>query len=213
MKSRNIVPTAVTYSKIIHAYAREKTSEALETAEAFLRSLILEEWEDDGLRDGWVESSGGRSLVLDTLYQPLMYIYAKLRRVEDVERLQQELLDQGGRTSLGGLTALLAAYRNNGDVEAGKGTWSLIFDMASQRSNLRDSLSDRGTQSNGRRELISQSNILCVPLSIYVDLLSSTGNHAEVAKVWDKLRTRGFTFDSHNWNHLIIALIRAGEPE
>ena len=213
MKSRNIVPTAVTYSKIIHAYAREKTSEALEMAEAFLRSLILEESEDDGLRDGWVESSGGRSLVLDTLYQPLMHIYAKLRRVEDVERLQQELLDQGGRTSLGGLTALLAAYRNNGDVEAGKETWSLIFDMASQRSNLGDSLSDRGAQSNGRRELISQSNILCVPLSIYVDLLSSTGNHAEVAKVWDKLRTRGFTFDSHNWNHLIIALIRAGEPE
>ena len=213
MKARNIVPTAITYSKIIHAYAQEGTSETLELAEAFLRKLVSEGLEDDGVRVGWVSNSGGRSLALETLYQPLMYIYAKLRRVEDVERLQQELLDQGGRASLGGLTALLAAYRNSGDVEAGKQTWSLIFDMASQHSKLGDTLSSDETKPDDRPEPISWSNILCVPLSIYVDLLSSAGNHTEVAKVWDELRTHGFTFDSHNWNHLIIALVRAGEPE
>ena len=213
MKSRNIVPTAITYSKIIHAYAQEGTSETLQLGEAFLRKLISEESEDDGLRAGWMSSSGGRSLALETLYQPLMHIYAKLRRVEDVERLQQELLDQGGRTTLGSLTALLAAYGNNGDVEAGKQTWSLIFDIASQRSNLGAILYSDESGSKDHHEYMSQSNILCVPLSIYIDLLSSTGHHTEVAKVWDELRTRGFTFDSHNWNHLIIALIRAGEPE
>ena len=214
MKDRNIVPTAITYSKIIHAYAQEGTSEALQLAEAFMQKLISEGLENDGVRAGWVTSSGGRSLVLETLYEPLMYIYAKLQRVEDVERLQQDLLDQGGRASLGGLTALLAAYRNNGDVEAGKQTWSLIFEMASQHSTLGDALSSDETKpKDDRPEPISRPNILCVPLSIYVDLLSSTGNHVEVAKVWDKLRTHGFTFDSHNWNHLIIALVRAGEPE
>ena len=213
MKSRNIVPTAITYSKIIRAYAQENTSEALQLAEAFMRKLISEGLEDDGLRAGWVSISGGRSLALETLYQPLMHVYAKLRQVEDVERLQQELLDQGGRTTLGALGALLAAYRNEGDVEAGKETWSLIFDMASQRANLADILPDDENESDDRQELIFQSNILCVPLSIYIDLLSSTGHHAEIAKVWDELRTHGFTFDSHNWNHLIIALIRAGEPE
>jgi len=213
MKARNIIPTAITYSKIIHAYAQEGTSETLQLAEAFLKKLISEGLDDDGVRAGWVSNSGGRSLALETLYQPLMFIYAKLRQVEDVERLQQELLDQGGRASLGGLTALLAAYRNNGDVEAGKQTWSLIFDMASQHSNLGDILSGDETKPDERPEPISRSNILCVPLSIYIDLLSSTGNHTEVARVWDELRTHGFTFDSHNWNHLIIALIRAGEPE
>ena len=215
MESRNIVPTAITYSRIIHAYAQEKTSETLQVAEEFLRRLVTGESEGDGLRAGWVESSGGRSLALDTLYQPLMHIYAKLQRVEDVERLQQELLDQGGKASLGGLAALLAAYRNVGDVRAGKEVWSLIYDMASQRSKLVDILPSDETKSasNGRQEPISQSNILCVPLSIYIDLLSSTGNHTEVAEVWNKLQTHGFTFDSHNWNHLIIALIRAGEPE
>ena len=213
MKSRNIVPTAITYSTIIHAYAQGKTPKTLELAEAFLRQVIAMESDDDGLRAGWVSSSGGRSLALNTLYQPLMHIYAKLRQVEDVGRLQKELLDQGGKTSLGGLTALLATYRNEGDVKAGKKTWSLIYEMASQRSELGDILSSDKTKSDGRQELMFQSNILCVPLSIYIDLLSSTGHHTEVAKVWDKLRTHGFTFDSHNWNHLIIALIRAGEPE
>ena len=214
MKSRNIVPTAITYSKIIHAYAQEGTEETLQLAEAFLTKLISEGLEDDGLKAGWVSGSGGRSLALETLYQPLMHIYAKLRRVEDVERLQQELLDQGGRTTLGSLTALLATYRNNGDVEAGKQTWSLIFDMASQRSNLGHVLYSDETKSKDHQQVVmSQSNILCVPLSIYIDLLSSTGHHTEVARVWDELRTHGFTFDSHNWNHLIIALVRAGEPE
>ena len=213
MKSRNIVPTAITYSTIIHAYAQGKTPKTLQLAEAFLRQVIAMESDDDGLRAGWVSSSGGRSLALSTLYQPLMHIYAKLRQVEDVERLQKELLDQGGKTSLGGLTALLATYRNDGDIKAGKKTWSVIYEMASQRSKLGDILSSVETRSDGRQELMSQPNILCVPLSIYIDLLSSTGNHTEVARVWDELRTHGFTFDSHNWNHLIIALIRAGEPE
>lgn len=216
MKSRRIVPSATTYSSISYAYAQKNTSEALELAETFLGELISEE-SDDELRAGWVSTSGGRSLALDTLYQPLMHIYAKLRRVEDVERLQQELLAQGGKTSLGDLTALLAAHRNRGDVAAGKEAWSLIYDMASQRSKLGDTLSgdetNSKTTSGGRREVVSQSNILCVPLSIYIDLLSSTGYHTEVARVWDELRAHGFTFDSHNWNHFIIALIRAGEPE
>ena len=216
MKSRRIVPTAITYSTISYAYARKNTSESLKLAEEFLKQLVLES-EDDELKAGWVSASGDRSLALDTLYQPLMHIYAKLRRVGDVERLQRELLDHGGKTSLGDLTALLAVYRNCGDVAAGKETWSLIYDMASQRSKLGDTLSgtepDPETTLNGRQEVVSQSNILCVPLSIYIDLLSSTGGHAETAKVWDQLQTNGFTFDSHNWNHLIIALIRAGEPE
>ena len=213
MKSRNIVPTAITYSSIIHTYAEEKTPKTLQLAEVFLRQVIAMESDDDGLRAGWISSSGGRSLALNTLYQPLMHIYAKLRQVEDVGRLQRELSGQGGKTSLGGLTALLATYRNEGDVKAGKETWSLIYEMASERSKLGDILPSVKTTSDRRQELMSQSNILSVPLSIYIDLLSSTGNHTEVARVWDKLRTHGFTFDSHNWNHLIIALIRAGEPE
>lgn len=213
MKSRNIVPTAITYSKIIHTYAREGTSENLQLAEAFMRNLISEGLEDEGVRAGWISNSGGRALALETLYRPLVHVYAKLERVEDVERLQQELLDRGNRPSLAALTALLAAYRNSGDVEAGKETWSLIFDMASQHSTLGDILPNDETDSNDGQGPISRPNILCVPLSIYIDLLSSAGHHVEVAKVWDELRTHGFTFDSHNWNHLIIALVRAGEPE
>ena len=216
MRARNIVPTAIAYSTIIHAYAQGSSPKSLELAEEFLARLASEEPEDNGLRAGWIARSGGRSLALDTLYQPLMHVYARLQRVEDVERLQQELLYHGGTTTLGGLAALLAAYRSIGDVAAGKDTWSLIYDMASKRAKLGDTLSgvnnDREKKPH-RREVVSQSNILCIPLSIYIDLLSSTGHHAEVAEVWYQLRTDGFTFDSHNWNHLTIALIRAGEPE
>lgn len=217
MKSRNIIPTATTYSSIIRAYAEEKSPESLQLAEAFLKQLIAGGSGDDGLRAGWASSSCGRGLALRTLYWPLMRVYGDLQRIEDVERLQQDLLEQGGRTTLGGLVALLAAHRNVAEVKAGREIWSLIFDMASQSSKLGDILSSDDTESesgsSAPREAITQTNILCVPLSIYIDLLSSTGNHTEVAMVWDQLQTHGFTFDSHNWNHLIVALIRAGEPE
>ncbi|KAG8810307.1 hypothetical protein FRC18_004125 [Serendipita sp. 400] len=46
-----------------------------------------------------------------------------------------------------------------------------------------------------------------------MDALSAAGRHEEVAEEWSYLRNTGFAFDSHNWNHLVIALIRAGEVE
>jgi hypothetical protein len=62
-----------------------------------------------------------------------------------------------------------------------------------------------------RRRL--QENILCIPLSIYIDALSAAGLHLDIASIWKKFQEIGYTFDSHNWNHLAVALVRAGEPE
>ncbi|KAF9515266.1 hypothetical protein BS47DRAFT_1342190 [Hydnum rufescens UP504] len=58
-----------------------------------------------------------------------------------------------------------------------------------------------------------RSNILCIPLSTYINALSAAGRHTEIAQVWSKVRSHGFGFDAHNWNHLAVALVRAGEPE
>jgi hypothetical protein len=46
-----------------------------------------------------------------------------------------------------------------------------------------------------------------------MDALSAAGAHAEVAALWKTIREHGFATDSHNWNHLIVVLVRAGEIE
>ena len=51
------------------------------------------------------------------------------------------------------------------------------------------------------------------PTAIHMDALSAAGAHAEVAELWRTVRDHGFALDSHNWNHLIVVLLRAGEIE
>ena len=54
---------------------------------------------------------------------------------------------------------------------------------------------------------------MCIPLSIVLDALSSVGRHTEVREVWKKVGAAGFGFDSGNYNHYAVALIRTGDVE
>jgi hypothetical protein len=56
-------------------------------------------------------------------------------------------------------------------------------------------------------------NTMCVALSIYIDALSEAGLHDQIGVTWAQLQDHGFGFDAHNWNHLAVALVRAGDVE
>jgi len=211
MRSRNIQPTSVTFGAILKAYGNENTEECLQIAEDFLGTLMGSE------QRPWAKPTGGRSLALEHIYRPLMNVYARHERPEDVERHFQGMLDAGGEATLGILTALLFAYCRTGKIAAVLQVWPQIFQLGlrySRTSSLfrsQNKTHDQDDQSDLPTE--RQANILCVPLSIYMDALSAAGMHLEIATVWKKVKMHGFAFDSHNWNHLAIALVRAGEPE
>ncbi|KAF7975106.1 hypothetical protein HWV62_10385 [Athelia sp. TMB] len=209
MRERNIQPTSVTFGAILKAYANEKTEESLQTAESFLRSLMEAE------EMHWMKPTGGRESALEHVYRPLMDVYARAEDPEEVERLFQGMIDAGGEPTLGTLTALLYAHCRRGNLDAVEQLWPQIFALGIRNSNIdslftghEPKLPHEDVEAKSRR----QANILCVPLSIYMDALSAAGKHAEIAAVWQEVKSHGFTFDSHNWNHLAVALVRAGEP-
>ncbi|KAI0660781.1 hypothetical protein C8Q70DRAFT_1119542 [Cubamyces menziesii] len=203
MKERGLQPNAVTYAAILKAYSDPTSQDGVKIAENLLQSLMK-----PGTPRPWLQLERGRMLSLETIYQPLLNAYNKHESTQDVERLYQELMEAGGEPTLGTLTALLDVHRRTGNIEAVRMIWPEIHRLAQEYMRLNAMLSSEGTDA---RDFKGHGVILCVPLSIYVDALSAAGEHAEVARVWKTLKDEGLSFDSHNWNHLVTALVRAGE--
>lgn len=205
MCERGIQPTSVTFYHILRAYGNEKTEESFQIAENFLKTIM-----DGESSASWIHPQT-RTAALERVYGPLMLAYTKADKPGEVERTFQAMLDAGGEATLGNLTVLLDAYRRAGDTEAIHGLWPQIWQLA-----LRFSKTDplfKGKNIKHFDPTKRQANILCVPLSIYIDALSAAGEHFVIAEMWGKARSHGFSFDSHNWNHLAVALVRAADPE
>lgn len=204
MLLKGIDPTSITYGLIIRAYGNERSEESITVAEDFLSDLMERE------ERKWDKIHGTRATNLSHVYSPLMNAYAHRQKPEEVERVFQQMLEAGGQPSLGTLTTLLDAYRRTGNIDALKSTWDQILECAKRYVEGGDPLFiDEDPKPDPNRF----KNVLCIPLSIYIDALSSSGRHLEIATIWRELQVQGHTFDSHNWNHLTAALIRAGELE
>ncbi|KAH9948412.1 hypothetical protein B0H21DRAFT_777942 [Amylocystis lapponica] len=207
MKARGIEPSAVTYGTIIRAYSVEKNSMGIQVAEEFLKTLVAAEPK----QRPWMKPVGGRGLPLEFLYAPLMVAHTWANKSEEVERLFQDMLDKGGEPTLGTLTLLLDVYRRTGNVEGIRRIWPQIHDLGLRYSQINSLFQEQDDLPNAG--LRSHGVALCIPLSIYVDAMSAAGHHSEIAETWTTLRSEGMAFDSHNWNHLSVALTRAGELE
>jgi pentatricopeptide repeat-containing protein PET309 len=206
MRVQGIQPTSVTFRKILQAYGSEGTEESMKVAEEFVRSLMSAPSE----KRAWAGLPYGQTTALGQIYGPLLNAYAKQKKPEEVERLFQEMLENGEQPTIGVLTMLLDAYRRTFNIDAIQQLWPQIFQLGIDSSSEELIFPDNVKDPTRRR---LQGNILCIPLSIYIDALSAAGLHLEIAAIWKKFQQIGFTFDSHNWNHLAVALVRAGEPE
>ncbi|KAI0303962.1 hypothetical protein BC826DRAFT_1100890 [Russula brevipes] len=149
----------------------------------------------------------------EDIYSPLMTLFARNAKAEQVEELMDDMAKAGGERTLATLTILLNAYRNAGDVDECRRVWDEIFPAALRFLQYGQLLGHSDPDATPRRDLQHRANIICVPLSIHMDALSAAGAHAEVAELWKTVRAHGFALDSHNWNHLIVVLVRAGEVE
>jgi pentatricopeptide repeat-containing protein PET309 len=198
MIEQGIQPTSVTFHHIIKAYSDQKSKESLQAALSFLKEIM-----GASRNKSWLSTPRTIYSGLDQVYGPFLAAYTRDKEPQKVEELLKEIEVQGGKPSIGTLTALLAAYCKVGDLDGAKRAWSRIFDLVNEPPDT-EALID-SDKPNSRGYLVS------IPLSIYTDALSLAGKHEEVASVWRNVRDAKFTADADNWNRLAIALVRAGE--
>ncbi|KIP12758.1 hypothetical protein PHLGIDRAFT_123841 [Phlebiopsis gigantea 11061_1 CR5-6] len=210
MLKMNIQPTSVTFHTIIKAYANAKSEESIRVALQFIHDLM----EADKKDQDWLKGTGTTGAVLDHIYGPLLSAYSKTKRPEELEQLLQELFDRGGHPTLYNLSALLDVYRRTNNLEGAMEVWPQIYQLALGASSMESLFADKRVPEGDfqQPEARRQSNLLCIPLSMYIDVMSAHGRHTEIAETWKQMKEAGFTFDAHNWNHLAVALTRAGQP-
>ena len=210
MLFRGIDPTSVTYGSILKAYVSEGRQAGIRLACDFMKSLM--DSPDQSRR--WLSKTYRRFSGFESVYSPLMTLFARKAKPEQVEGLMDDMVKAGGERTLSTLTLLLNAYRNAGNADECRRVWDEILPIALRFLRTGELLGGGSTDPGAPRpDLHRKANVICVPLSIHMDALSAAGEHAEVAGVWKAVRAHGFALDSHNWNHLIVILVRAGEIE
>ncbi|KAJ1308899.1 hypothetical protein OPQ81_004586 [Rhizoctonia solani] len=208
MQARGIHPTAVSFRVILSAYANERTEESLKAAEMFMASL-LESSPHQG--EGWRKARTVRGDPIMTVFAPLLVAHGRSLRPTDVEAKFRQMLELGAEPTIESFTLLMDAYRRIGNIDLVVEAWEQLYKFAVKDHHAQI----ESTQKPGEYDPMTsrRSNVLSIGLSIYIDALSQAGRHKEIALAWQKARKDGFAFDAHNWNHLSIALVRAGEPE
>ena len=206
MRQQGIQPTSVTFRTMLKAYEKDGSPESLQMAEALIRTLL-----EESNRRTWDKPTAKRDSALEHVYRPVMAAYARQARPEDVERLFQEVLNAGGEPTLGLLTALLDAYRRSRDLDGVKKVWTQMVQVAVRFSRAKNLF--RRAKGKKHEDHHPRINTMCVALSIYIDALSEAGLHNQIGDAWAELQQKGFGFDVHNWNHLAVALVRAGDVE
>ncbi|KAF8351660.1 hypothetical protein F5887DRAFT_217892 [Amanita rubescens] len=205
MVQRGIEPSSISIATLLKSHglgARKKTSESLVLAEEFIKSLTPKGAE-------WNKPWKDRKSALEHVYGPLLNAYCRANRPEDIERLYQDMLDAGGRPTLGILVLLLNSYRGAKKPEPVMHLWPQIVQLGLDYTESTKAI--QGIPESVSLHSRLKDSILCTPLSIYIDAMSAAGYHDQVVKAWEEHKEKGFGFDSHNWNHLVMALIRAGK--
>jgi pentatricopeptide repeat protein len=216
IKRRGLIPLPLTYALIIKSYTtaagKDLEETGLEVAEHFLQFIT-----------GHGQPLGHSKLkkithpqTLDTIHAPLLTAYVRKKDRYQVERLFDQISALGGEASIASLTTLMDVYRKLGDGDAVRGTWEKILELAEdvlEDESAMALLADLGGHRDELASVGASRATLCYPLSIYMDAMSASGRHAEIAFEWQRLRESGFAFDAHNWNHLVVVLVRAGEVE
>ena len=203
MMAYNINPTSITFSKILKSYGNPRVLENIDRAENFLSEVMAQE------NKSWMKGFGGRAQALQNVYGPVMTAWLKKVKATDMERLHNEMLEHGGRPTLGTLTLLMDVYRRKLMPEKVRGLWPQIYELARKYGDETEGLFGKNAAPHKR----NRGSLLCVPLSIYTDAMSADGDHHALAAAWTQVQKDGFVPDAHNWNHLCIALLRAGQVE
>ncbi|KAJ1033434.1 hypothetical protein NDA13_001425 [Ustilago tritici] len=242
MQSRKLTPSSVTWNIMVRSYAHSENEATYDLACTLVSQLVAYESKktfrptfSDGTLSPTKKSKAPNGLgakhspPLVTLYTTLMVAQARRGEPEKVEKTLKQMSRRTPALSVYAMTPLLDAYRRAGDVETALETFEQIYEAAleavSSRSHRiyayaqpkrKEEVSETASNvptSATRRQDASSRNLLCLPVSIMIDLLSEAGRHEEIAKIWARAKNDGFGFDSDNWNHLAASMARAGQLE
>jgi pentatricopeptide repeat protein len=201
MLNRGIVPSSITYGMIISSFSTISGQHSLDQAHDFAMSIY---------RQARAEVSRARGTVNENLFGPLLLASGRAGETDDAT-LYFDLASSpvvSIHSSVHSHTKLMDAYRRAGKVDSVLEVWSKAFQLACDMTARKVN-----TASVAISTTRVADNILCMPLSIVLDSLSSVGRHADVKRVWNEVRDAGFGFDSQNYNHYAVALARTGDVE
>ncbi|KAJ1601012.1 hypothetical protein NDA14_005984 [Ustilago hordei] len=241
MQSRKLTPSSITWNIMVRSYAHSENEATYDLACTLVSQLVAHEskktfrptFSDGTLSPIKSKAPNGlgskHSPPLVSLYTALMVAQARRGEPEKVENTLKQMSRRTPALSVYTMTPLLDAYRRAGDVETALETFEQIYEAAleavSSRSHRiyaypqpkrKEEVSETASNvptSATRRQDASSRNLLCLPVSIMIDLLSEAGRHEEIAKIWARAKNDGFGFDSDNWNHLAASMARAGQLE
>ncbi|KAG9015541.1 hypothetical protein FRB94_000146 [Tulasnella sp. JGI-2019a] len=206
MRKRGIPVNSTVLAKIIQSIIDEDTSNCLEEAERFLDHFMTDPFET-----AWMEDPRASVSPIQAVLVPVMQAYADRRMPSKVRELLEQIIQVGGRVTLTPFNILLHAYRRVNDVEMAKKIWEEIFRKA--MADGKDAIVREITRSDSDKTPQHMRNALVIPLSIIIDALSTAGEYRDIVAIWKGVDEAGFGFDAGNWNHFILALIRAGDVD
>ncbi|KAK4686358.1 hypothetical protein P7C73_g3761, partial [Tremellales sp. Uapishka_1] len=200
---RDLIPSSVTYGIVINSFSKTGGMSSLEQAHEFAMTIYRQS--GLSLRP---EVTRGRGKVEENLIGPLI-VGASLNRQIDNAQAYFELAKGNNELTVPMYTRLMDAYRRVNDVDSVLAMWDKVWKLGMDTTS-RISTKIGDTALSATR---SRNNILCIPLSIALDSLSSVGRFFDIDRIWNQVRDEGFGFDSHNYNHYAVALARTGDIE
>ncbi|PWN48945.1 TPR-like protein, partial [Violaceomyces palustris] len=216
MRRRGMEPGPITWSMLMSSYVSSGNEANFELARQLVVQLVAEEESPPESRQVWDSPSLKQGPPFESLFLPLLIARAKRNEPDLAEKVFEDLQSSGSNVSIQSYTALLDAYRRAGEVEAALRLWERMYSdvlrMSSQDLTPLKAKpsSDRSMTSRDGFKDPLRRNLICLPLSIMVELLTRAERFDEIASIWSRAKSDGFGFDPHNWNHLAVALCKSG---
>ncbi|KAK8869528.1 hypothetical protein IAR55_000094 [Kwoniella newhampshirensis] len=219
MLKREILPSSVTYGMIIQSFTDAKGVRSLEQAHDFAMSVYAQ------VKEGHVaDRRHQRALINQNIFSPLVVAHGRLQNWDEAQTYFDLINNEeegDAQTSVHAYSQLMDVYRRAGEVSKVLDTWrkavQLAMDITSVRTPEQQEQHAPDTSTidfvSAAKPVRTNDNILCIPLSIVLDSLSSVGRYADVKKAWAEVQEAGFGFDAGNYNHMAVALARSGDVE
>jgi len=179
MEKRKVARTSVTEAIIIKAMADGIWPGSSVTTEQYAESLIEN---GDVLTDQAPKSRGS---AVENVLSPLIVKNAKKMNSASAEHYFKRIVAEGVQPTFYMYTTLLDAFRRCGDLDGLDRIWKALLQHATE-------VVCRTPESGGSQLAASQRNMLCIPLSIYMDGLTAACQHTKVALAWRNVAELGF---------------------
>lgn len=198
MVSRKVIPSSVTYGLLTKSFADAPGNSSFEQGDNFAKTVYKHITSTNH-----TESEG---VVAANIFSPLIAAAGRNGDMELARRYFDIVKEKGGN-SIYLTTVLMDAYRRTGHTKMVYRLWSKLF------RDARRAVPQKTPDSSAMDAVRSRNNLLCIPLSVTIQTFTAAGLHARIQQLWTAVRSSGFGFDAHNYNHLVRALALTGDVE